>query len=92
MMFVAVYIRVRAFGWTENRYYVVALSIWVLVTMILKNIHKNKRNVIIPVILAVFAIISVTGPFSSYKVARAIQKNRLETILTEKNMLREGLW
>lgn len=91
MMFAAVYIRVSAFGWTENRYYVVALSIWVFVTMILKNFHKNKHNVLIPIILAVFALISVIGPFNSYEVARASQKARLESILISNDMLRDNV-
>lgn len=87
MMFVSIGIRVSAYGLTENRYYGIVAGLWVTGIMLYFSFKKKQRNIIIPVSLAVVALISVFGPLSSFNVAKFSQNNRLESILKRNQML-----
>lgn len=90
MMFISLSIRIKAYGITENRYFVLALAVWVLGVMIYFSLAKNYRNIIILVSLSLIALISVLGPISSYSVSKLSQNSRLEGILARNNMLKDG--
>lgn len=90
MMFVSLSIRIRAYGVTENRYYVLVLGIWVLAMMIYLNFTNGKKNILLPISLALVAILSVTGPWSSYSVSKYSQNNRFEAILLNNGMLQDS--
>lgn len=87
MMFISIGIRINAYGVTENRYFVVALGVWVFLVMIYFSSTKNMRNIILPLLLAVITFISVFGPFSSYSVSKYSQNNRLNKLLVKNNMI-----
>ncbi|MGV8980388.1 DUF4153 domain-containing protein [Clostridium sp.] len=90
MMFISIGIRINAYGVTENRYFVVALGIWVFIIMIYFATTKKLRNIVIPLSLAVIIFISVFGPFSSYSVSKHSQNNRLTKIFVKNNMIKDG--
>lgn len=90
MMFVSLGIRIRAYGITENRYFVLALGLWVIGVMLYWNISKYIRNTILPFSLAIIMFLSVTGPWSAYSTSIGSQNNRLGRILSRNNMLKEG--
>jgi len=54
--------------------------------MIYFSFKRNQKNIIIPVSLAIVALISVFGPLSSFNVAKFSQNNRLESILKRNGM------
>ena len=87
MMFIAIGIRVNAYGLTENRYYGIIMGLWVTGIMMYFIFNGKLRNIIIPVSLAIVALISVFGPLSSFTVAKFSQNNRLESILERNGML-----
>ncbi|MHB1393996.1 MAG: DUF4153 domain-containing protein [Clostridia bacterium] len=87
MMFVSIGIRVKAYGITENRYFVILLGLWALGIMINSNFVKTRRNIILPISLALIALLSVVGPWSSYSVSKFSQNQRLEGILLKYNMI-----
>ncbi len=89
MMFLAIGIRINAYGVTENRYFVFLLGLWVFGVMIYYNLAKQKRNIVLPLSLAVIAVLSVFGPWSSFAVSINSQNNRLEEILNRNNMIKE---
>lgn len=89
-MFVSMGIRIKAYGITENRYYVIVLGLWVSAVMIYFILSKKFRNIFIPVTLSLIAIISVLGPLSSYSISKFSQNNRLKKILVENAMLKDG--
>ncbi len=91
IMFISIGIRINSYGVTENRYFVVILGLWVTGLMIYLNIAKNRRNIIMPVSLAVIAVLSVFGPWSAYSVSKLSQNMRFESILTKNDMIRDGL-
>jgi len=48
MMFIAMGIRINAYGITENRYFVLAAGLWVTGSMLYLIISKEPRNVYLP--------------------------------------------
>jgi hypothetical protein len=90
MMFISISIRINAYGVTERRYFVIVLALWVFAVMIYLSFTKKLRNIIIPVSLALIALVSVFGPVSSYSVSKQSQNKRFENILVKNNMLKDG--
>lgn len=90
MMFVSIFIRINAYGITENRYYVVALAIWAAFVMIYYSFRKKPKNIILLVTLSILAIISVFGPLSSFTISKFSQNKRLENLLVKNSMLVDG--
>lgn len=87
MMFFSIGIRINAYGVTENRYYVVALALWILLIMLYFSKVKKYWNIILPISLAVIIFISIFGPINSYSVSRFSQNKRLEKILLNYDMI-----
>jgi hypothetical protein len=48
---------------------------------------RNRRNIVIPITLAVVAVLAVLGPWSAYPVSKASQNNRLYDILSKNQMI-----
>ena len=90
LMFVAMGIRIAAHGVTVNRYFVLALGTWVLVSMLYFVFFKGRRNVFLIASLALFVILSVIGPWSAFSVSFASQRNRLTGLLEKYHMLEGG--
>ena len=90
MMFISMGIRINAYGVTESRYFVIALGLWVTGIMLYFSFTKKRRNIVLPVALAIVAILSVFGPFSSYNVSALSQNGRFQKILIRNNMLSDG--
>lgn len=87
MMFVAMGKRIAAFGLTENRYYVLLAGLWVGGWLLYYGLAKHPRNVLLPVSLAIVAFLSVTGPWSSFAIAKYSQNRRLVKLLRQYGML-----
>lgn len=87
MMFISIGIRIRNYGITENRYYVVALGIWVTAMMIYISIRGTKRNILIPLTLSLILLNSVFGPLSSFAISKYSQNKRFVNILEANNMI-----
>ena len=90
MMFFSIGIRINAYGVTENRYFVVALGIWVFLIMVYFAATTKPRNIVLPLSLAVITTIAVFGPLSSYSVSKHSQNNRLTKIFVENNMIKDS--
>ena len=90
LMFFSIGIRVNAYGITENRYYVIVLSLWVFGVMIYFSFAKKFKNIFLPITLSAIMIISVLGgPLSSYSISKSSQNKRLEKMLLSNNMLQD---
>lgn len=90
MMFVAMGIRINAYGITENRYFVMLAGLWVTGCMVYFNFIKNARNIVLPISIALISILSVSGPWSSYSVSKLSQNIRFEKILDKYDMVKDG--
>lgn len=90
MMFVAMGIRINAYGITENRYLVMAGGIWTTGCMLYFAFKKNTLNIKIVLSLAIISALVVSGPWSSYAVSKYSQNARMELLLNNNNMLVNG--
>jgi len=90
MMFVAIGIRIKAYGVTENRYYVLVTGIWALGANIYLSFVKEKKHVFLAFTLACIAVLAVFGPWSAYSISKNSQNARFEAILERNQMLQNG--
>ncbi len=90
LLFLAINVRISDYGITENRYFVLALAVWLVFISVYLLINKQRNIKIIPISLSVIAIVSIIGPFSAFSVSENSQFNRLKIILTENNILKNG--
>lgn len=89
-MFYAIYIRINQYGFTINRYLVVALGFFSLLSMLYYIFVKNSSNMTIIVLFSIIILISSIGPVSSYNISAISQNRRLKDILTKNQMLLGG--
>lgn len=89
MMFLSIGQRIYQYGFTENRYYILVLGLWITFIMIYFSIKRPLKNVIIPITLSIIAINSVLGPLSSYSISKFSQNRRLNEILSRNSMISE---
>ncbi len=87
MMFLAMGIRIRAYGITESRYFVVIAGLWITGWMLYYLLAKKVRNIFLPVSLAFLAVFSVIGPWSAYSISKWDQNRRFTAILMKYNMI-----
>ena len=90
MMFLAIGIRINTYGITENRYYVVVLGLWIMGIMFYYVLSKKKNNVILLLTLAILAVLSTFGPWSSYSVSIHSQNNRFEKIVHKYDIVKNN--
>ncbi|KUO49065.1 MAG: hypothetical protein APF76_10590 [Desulfitibacter sp. BRH_c19] len=90
MMFVAMGIRINAYGITENRYLVMVGGLWITGSMLYFAFKKNTMNIKIVISVAIIAVLVVSGPCSSYAVSKYSQNNQMEKLLINNNMLVDG--
>lgn len=90
LLLFAIYVRLDAYGFTEPRYIVAILSLWLLIVSIYMMLSKVDNIKVIPISLAVIVVIALFGPLNMFSVSLNSQLNRLKTALAEGNMLVDG--
>jgi hypothetical protein len=86
LLYAAIYRRIADYGFTEDRYYVLAAALW-LTGICLYFSFSGSRNIkVIPVSLAVTCLLSLTGPWGAFAVSDrsqlaryAVAGNRIKT-------------
>jgi len=81
------YIRVKAYGITESRYYVILFGVFSIICALVLLFGKKKNPNFIVLLSAIFAILSIIPPIDAFTVSRNSQETRLEEILVRNNML-----
>jgi hypothetical protein len=90
MMFISIGIRIGEFGFTENRYFILVIGIWSTLMMVFLNFSKGKNNTVLPVSLAIVALLTVVGPWSAFEVSKTSQINRFYQIAVKYDLIQEG--
>lgn len=91
LLFVAIFKRIGVYGITELRYYVMLLAFWLAFISIYLIITKYKDLKIIALSFFIIAVFTSFGPWGAFSVSKKSQLNRFEKILTENNMIKDGL-
>jgi hypothetical protein len=91
LLFTAIFTRILEYGYTEPRYYVVLLSIWLVTVVFYFIINKNASIKFIPTSLFAFGLFALVFPFlNTFSVAKRSQENQLIKILTGNKLLDEN--
>ena len=91
LLTLAIWRRVSEYGITEERYIVVVLAMWLLVTALYFLFSRVKNIKFIPVTLSVVAIIAAFGPVNMFVVSEWSQVNRLRELLQEQGLLVDNI-
>lgn len=88
LMFVAIGIRVSAYGFTEERVFVLALAFWLAGISVYFLLRPNGDIRVIPVSLALLVLILSVGPMSAFEIGKRSQRGRLVHLLEKNGMLK----
>ncbi len=83
MLFVAIGMRIAEYSWTESRYMVFVLGVWLAGLSLYFLLFRRSRIKWIFVSLSLLIAITQFGPLSAYAVSRYAQERRLSHMLTE---------
>jgi hypothetical protein len=90
MMFVALSIRINAYGITENRYFSLITGLWIMGCMIYFIVIKKTRTIVLSISIAILSLLVVMGPWNCFSVATGSQNARFERILSKYDLLEAG--
>lgn len=87
MMFFAIYLRIKEYGMTENRYIVIAVGLWIFLSLIYYIFYRENSNISIPIFLFVIILITGLGPASATSLSIRSQNARFEKLLRDNKMI-----
>lgn len=88
MLFTAIFTRILEYGYTEARYYVLLLAVWLTVVVFYFIFIKKTTIKFVPVSLFAFGLFALIFPYlNAFSVAKRSQKNELEKVLVTNNLL-----
>lgn len=90
LMAMAIWVRVDAYGITENRYAVILATIWFGGTALYMVLSQAKSLKVIPVGISILGLLACFGPWGAMSTSARSQVSRLETLLTANNILVDG--
>ena len=95
LLFYAIIIRILAYGWTMNRYFVVMIGIWFLSVAIILFFSNRKSIFKIGLSLVIIMLVTMVGPWSIFAVSErsqtAILIEQLEKVTTFENEVPQPL-
>jgi hypothetical protein len=83
MLFVAIGIRIMEYSWTESRYMVFVLGVWLAGVSLYFLLFKQAQLKWIFLSLSLLIAITQFGPLSAYSVSRTAQIQRLQENVTK---------
>ena len=91
LLFVAIFTRILEYGYTEPRYFVFLLALWLL-SIVIYFIFNNKSTIkFIPVSLFLFGLFALIFPYlNAFSVAKRSQKTELLKVLDSHKLLNNG--
>ncbi|MDR6405624.1 MULTISPECIES: DUF4153 domain-containing protein [Chryseobacterium] len=91
LLFVAIFTRILEYGYTEPRYFVLLLALWLLSIIIYFIFNKKATIKFIPVSLFIFGLFALIFPYlNAFSVAKRSQKNELLKALNDHKLLDNG--
>ncbi|MEO0037837.1 MAG: hypothetical protein RIQ59_1048 [Bacteroidota bacterium] len=92
LLFVAIFTRVLQYGYTEARYFVLLISVWLTAVVLYFIFFKKATIKFIPISLFTFGVFALIFPyFNAFSVSKRSQENQLKQILIENKLLVNGL-
>ena len=91
LLFMAAYQRIAQYGWTEERYLVVAAGVWLLLLAVFFALPGRMRDLRLPPFaLAVILLFIAAGPWGAKAVSMTSQVAELNALLNSESRLADG--
>lgn len=91
LLFVAIFTRILEYGFTENRYYVLLLAVWLTVIVLYFSLKRDARISFIPISLFTFGLFSLVFPYlNTFSLSKTSQKTELNNFLIHNKLLTNG--
>jgi hypothetical protein len=88
LLFTAIFTRILEYGYTEPRYFVLLLALWLLSVVSYFVLNKKASIKFIPISLFAFGAFSLIFPYlNAFSIAKRSQKNQLMTLLDKNKLL-----
>lgn len=88
MLFIAIIVRIYDYGFTEQRYAIALLGVWLSFVIVSTLMFKDKFHIkYVPMSLAVLVFLASLGPWSASDVSVNSQLNRFESLLDKNGLL-----
>ncbi|MCT2560277.1 DUF4153 domain-containing protein [Chryseobacterium herbae] len=88
LLFTAIFTRILEYGYTEPRYFVLLLALWLLSVVVYFIWNKKASIKFIPISLFAFGVFSLIFPYlNAFSVAKRSQKNELVALLENNKLL-----
>lgn len=92
LLAVAIGVRIRDYGVTEQRYTIVLMAVWFSSIVLLAIFRRDRFHIrYVPMILSVLLLLGTFGPWSAAEVSIRSQVSRFEAILSDHQLLRDGV-
>ncbi|MEE9268774.1 MAG: DUF4153 domain-containing protein [Candidatus Krumholzibacteria bacterium] len=90
MLLLAIWKRIDQYGFTEKRYFLLLLAVWLAAISIYFVFSRSRNIKVIPASLCIIAFATAYGPWGASSVSRRSQTGRLENVLVEAGLLAGG--
>jgi len=90
LLLISIFKRINQYGITENRYFILALGLWLAGISIYLLINKLENIKIIPISLSIIALLTAFGPWGAFNVSKMSQLRIIKQNLEELNILVDG--
>lgn len=91
LLFTAIFTRVLEYGYTEPRYFVLLISLWLTSVVVYFVFFKKTSIKFIPISLFLFGLFALLFPyFNAFSVSKRSQQNELTQVLTQSKLLVNG--
>ncbi|PRB00935.1 ABC transporter permease [Chryseobacterium sp. MYb7] len=91
LLFTAIFTRILEYGYTEPRYFVLLLALWLLSIVIYYIFSKKATIKFIPISLFLFGAFALIFPYlNAFSVANRSQKSELMNILNQHQLISAG--
>lgn len=90
MLLAAIFQRVGQYGFTERRYFLLALALVLAGIAVYYAVTASRNIRVIPATLLAATVVTLAGPWSAYAVSRRSQTGRIIDVLERNDMLEDG--
>nr|CRH05609.1 membrane protein of unknown function [Candidatus Magnetococcus massalia] len=91
MLYLALEVRIHAYGMTESRYIASLIGLWLLTMVLYYGIARAHTEMWIPpALLGLMLLIASSGPWSAQQIAFSSQEGRLITLLQQHGGWQDG--
>ena len=87
MQLVGIITRLVDYGFTEERYLVLLVALWVVFLILYFQFSKKKNTITIPLSMFAFVLVSTIGPISSQSITKMSQTSRIQQTLLDLKMI-----